>query len=590
MDRGFRSRSQAQKEETLSADPAPQSSLAEWSAVPDTNGIDVCPLINKPSLITSNAFLLRTPFEIIVIDPGASEEQKNRINQCLAELLREHPRPVLVILTHCHHDHSCQTGNIGPPGSVVKRIAHATTVEVLHRRDATLTIANLYPNAKICDARFDLSLFRPEERPSSGEHLINLGMGVRLGSTRDALATGVGRHVDRQTLRLGTGDELEFYFTPGHAPDHLSIRLGNHLFVGDLPFAANPGLAGLSGWDAGALARSIENIAWVIDSGKIDFCHTGHGKSLRAAAMCDVLKRVHSECSSLGSIEIIDGSRVAVLKTHALELLDVATDLFTVIAGRMLSTAHRLELLEEFAHAEQFRTAINVDGVEEALADLQKFCANFRADILPELSIVLKCVQVMQRVENAFVAAGEVAGAALTARAVRLLEDFFNAVRGLQITSTIETIDANVLVEAVIRNLRDRPPLGDIKLLMGEGEEAFGRSLARRLAFADILRNVEIEFAPLKASAKTVADGQRLTDVLMDAVELIGAAGAGHMVLRTLHRGDYVDIEVQTRNFSLRTAIGEKRFAAYRRILAICGSSIAAIDEQSFTLTLGPIQ
>jgi hypothetical protein len=331
-----------------------------------------------------------------------------------------------------------------------------------------------------------------------------------------------------------------------------------------------------------------ENMVRLINEAEIDMCHTGHGKSLAGAAMRDILKRVQGECVSLGDIPQIDNLRVAMLRAHALELLDVATDLFTVIAGRLLSTAHRLEMIEEFVLADRFRTAVDVDGVEAALTDLRDFCDNFRAHFLPELSTVLKCVQVMQRVELALTAAGEVAGAALTGRTARLLGDFFNAVRGLRITNTVEVFDVNCAAEKIIRTLRTRPPLSDMTML--ESEADYSRSLAQRLSFVDLLRDVEIEFTPLDEGAETMADNHRIGDVLMDAVELIAAAGAAHIALRVLQRGDFLDIEIQTRGFLLPAAIEEKRLAVYRRTLAIGGSAIAAVDDHSLTLRLGPLR
>jgi glyoxylase-like metal-dependent hydrolase (beta-lactamase superfamily II) len=574
----------------LTAGPARELRSSDWSPIPGTGGVELRALINKPSLITSNAFLLRTPSEIIVIDPGASDEQKDEINQILAELSGENPRPVMMMLTHCHHDHSCHAGNIRPPAGIIKRLAHVTAVDALRRRDRELTIADLYPNAKICHAHFDLALFEPVTHTASAPRAIELGNGIKRALTRSAPATDDGSDMDRQSLRLGTGDELEFYATPGHSPDHMCMRVGRHLFLGDLPFASNPGLAGLPGWNAPALANSIGHVSRIIEKSDIEICHTGHGRSLTGKAMLRVLERVHYESSSLGQIEEIDKSRVAMLRAHALELLDVADDLFAVIAGRMLSTAHRLELLEEPAHAERFRTAVDIDGVERALDELRRFCTNRDAQALPQLSTVLKCVQVMQRLEHALTAAGEIAGAALVARASRLLGDFFNAVRGLRITSTVETVDANALAETVIRTLRTRPPLDHVLPLAAEREEAFARSLARRLAFVDILRHVEVELVPLDGCANTTADGQRLADVLMDAVELIAAAGARRIALRTRRNGQALEIEVEAGDVSPRTAIDERRRRVYQRVLAIGGSALAAIDDRTVTLRLGAIE
>jgi glyoxylase-like metal-dependent hydrolase (beta-lactamase superfamily II) len=563
---------------------AVDASPAEWSPVPGTSGVELHSLINKPSLLTSNAFLLRTPLELIVIDPGASDEQKDKINQILMAELNDQARPVLIMLTHCHHDHSCHVGNIAPNAPIVMRLAHAVAVDAFRRQDLALTIASLYATTKICDAHFDVALFSSDAR--SGSLFVDVSRGTRLAADPAAPVAGA----ERQTLRLSTGDELEFYHTPGHSPDHLCMRLGRLLFVGDLPFASNPGLAGLAGWDATGLAQSVADMSRLIGKSDIEICHTGHGRSVPPAAMLQILARVQQECSSLGDIAEMSKPRVAMLKAHALELLDVAGDLFAVIAGRMLSTAHRLELLEEVEYAERFRAAIDADAVEDALDDLRRFCRDLRADALPELSTVLKCVQVMQRLEQALTAAGEVAGASLTGRSARLVGDFFNAVRGLRITNTVDTVDANELANNAVRTLRARPSLDVAAHLTAGGEDEFRQSLARRLAFVDVLRNAEVELVPLEGRATAMADSQRISDVLIDALELIAASGARHISIRTRRNEHQLEIELRSPDFSPRSAIDERRRRVYQRVLAIGGSSLRDIDDQAIVLQLGPIE
>jgi len=197
----------------------------------------------------------------------------------------------------------------------------------------------------------------------------------------------------------------------------------------------------------------------------------------------------------------------------------------------------------------------------------------------------LKSTQVMQRLERSLIAAGELAGAAIAARANRLLGDFFNAVRGLQITSTIEIIDANELVLNAITALRARPAPA-----IGESEEAFAQSLGRRLAFVDALRKVKVEPALLDGPATTLADGQRALDVLMDAVELIAAFGADRIDLSVLRNGAFVDLRVAVRDGSLRAAIEDRRVRMYGRMLAVGGSALAGADDHGVTLRLGRLQ
>jgi glyoxylase-like metal-dependent hydrolase (beta-lactamase superfamily II) len=571
----------------LTARRARISEPGTWVPVSGTRGVELYAFINKPSLITSNAFLMRTSCEIILIDPGASVEQKDQINQILRDLVHEQPRPILVVLTHCHHDHSCYVGAVALDGGLVKRLGHERTIDALRRGDRALTLADLYPNAKVSDANFDVALFRAHTQTPSAPAIVALGQRGRLSMFRDTPETGDGTYADRQILRLGTGDDLEFYYTPGHSPDHLAIRLGGHLFLGDLPFAADPGLAGLPGWDARALAGSIANMTWLIENAMIEICHAGHGRSLPASTMRQVLAREQREAGLLKEITEINRSRVATLKAHAHELLEVASDMYAVIAGRILSTARRLELLEEPRYADRFRTAVDLDGVERALDDLRRFCINFGSDMLPELSTVLKCVQVMRRLEAALVTAGELAGAALTGRTARLLDDFFNAVRGLRITNAIDVADVNDLAATAIRTLRARPLLDEVTTGAGADDDTFARSLARRLAFVDILRNVDVEVIRLDGCAMVTTDAQRIIDVLTDAVELLAASGARHIALRVTRDCDWVAIEVRQHDLTPRAAIDRRRQQVYRRILAIGGSSLRDYNERAITVMVG---
>jgi len=132
--------------------------------------------------------------------------------------------------------------------------------------------------------------------------------------------------------------------------------------------------------------------------------------------------------------------------------------------------------------------------------------------------------------------------------------------------------------------------LGDAAHIIGESEEAFSRALARRLAFVDILRNVRVELVPLDAPAMTMADSQRVADVLMDAVELIAASGSKRISLRTVCDGKFIQIEIHTPDASLRSAIDERRLGLYRRSLAVGGSALAAANDQVITVRLGEVR
>ena len=127
-----------------------------WQKVPGTNFIEIFPIITKPSIVSSNCYILAAPEAILIIDPGASPEQTKHISETVNAALAASHRPVLVFLTHCHQDHSQEAGGFElPAGTEIKRFAHEAGVEALKRGDRNLTVAYLYPwSPEICPARF----------------------------------------------------------------------------------------------------------------------------------------------------------------------------------------------------------------------------------------------------------------------------------------------------------------------------------------------------------------------------------------------------------------------------------------------------
>jgi glyoxylase-like metal-dependent hydrolase (beta-lactamase superfamily II) len=66
----------------------------------------------------------------------------------------------------------------------------------------------------------------------------------------------------QRSIVLGDGERLDIYHTPGHTSCSVSLRLGALLMIGDLPFAANPGLCGLDGWNHEELIRTLHGLGW----------------------------------------------------------------------------------------------------------------------------------------------------------------------------------------------------------------------------------------------------------------------------------------------------------------------------------------
>ena len=94
-----------------------------------------------------------------------------------------------------------------------------------------------------------------------------------------------GATLQRQWLSLGAGNRLEIYHTPGHSACSISLRIGSLLMLGDLPFAANPGVCGLDGWNHADLLQTLRNVDGLLETPDITACCPGHGYCVPAQSM-----------------------------------------------------------------------------------------------------------------------------------------------------------------------------------------------------------------------------------------------------------------------------------------------------------------
>src|SRR5262245_36043731 len=151
-----------------------------WQRVPGSRSLEIFPIFAKPSIVSSNCFIVSGPAAILVIDPGASVEQTRQIGDLVTAALGVSNRPVLLFLTHCHQDHS-QEGDslVLPAGTELRRLAHDAAALALERSDRALTCAYLYPwNPAVCNAPIHGRLFAPDG--SSEPSGLSLGRGERL--------------------------------------------------------------------------------------------------------------------------------------------------------------------------------------------------------------------------------------------------------------------------------------------------------------------------------------------------------------------------------------------------------------------------
>src|SRR5580658_6377480 len=117
-----------------------------WQHVRGSAEVAIYPIVGPPSFACSNCYILSAPRAIVIIDPGAGSKQARVISEVVAQSLLKRKRPVLILLTHCHHDHSHNADSlILPPETRFFLCAHELAAEALETGDRELTWAFLFP-------------------------------------------------------------------------------------------------------------------------------------------------------------------------------------------------------------------------------------------------------------------------------------------------------------------------------------------------------------------------------------------------------------------------------------------------------------
>lgn len=183
-----------------------------------------------------NTYLLTSEKESLLIDPGFSNDRE--FKQFRSELANTNTTLTAVVLTHAHIDHV-----LGLPA-----------VLDAFETDVYLNHSDLYPwnhiseQASMFGMRADNLDFTPSELPDKGKFTV--------GSF-----------------------EMDLLFTPGHAPDHVSIYFEDEEFLiaGDTLFKQSVGRTDLYKGSSDQLVQSIrEKLYTLPDSTTV---YPGHGPS-----------------------------------------------------------------------------------------------------------------------------------------------------------------------------------------------------------------------------------------------------------------------------------------------------------------------
>lgn len=544
-----------------------------WRPIAGADGAEIFAIIRKPSITNSNSYVIRSQSHMLIIDPGAEREQVEQINQLIAESAASGRAAVSLLLTHAHLDHFRTAGHLDFCGIRPRTLVHAAGARAIRSKDRNHTLAILYRDARIPDLGIDGELF--------GEVPV-------AGARRRAEAIGA-RRVAVERLDIAPELSIDVYPTPGHSICSVTFRIGRELIIGDVPFGASPGLAGLSGWSSEELRGSTSRIRDIIAAHGIETCWTGHGRELTGAAATEALADVERQLGDLGEIVRMDEERITLLRRFALELLREIERLAALLGARLLLAASHLELLEESEEATQLTDAIDLDGIDALLTEFGDFARAFERGEQPELSVAMKANVTLGRIAREIERFQPVGPRPFTmiGRIEYLIDAFLQAIRGLVFPPPTTVAELAELVRTMIA--REQAPAHGAEdfLAAADDAQAFGHLLAENLLSSHALRHCEVRLqAPVDGILAEI-DPIGFQTVLLSTIETLIAQGNGASVdVAIARQGESAVLSVRSGELPAIPAI---RAALYHRAMSRMRGSYR-VGAADVTMTVAALQ
>ena len=501
-----------------------------WQPLPGAEGAQIYPLIRKIDTISSNSYLIQTPDAIILIDPGGLTEQAEQLMQVVAECRAEKERPFVIILTHAHIDHFIAVQN-APALAFSKAVVIMVQEEgavALEQGDSRQTQAVMF-NIELCPMSVGYHILSPERRECPGLPVdLCLANGGRI-TTTTLLKDPESRSLDRERILFGpSGPVVGIYHTPGHSRDSICIRIGNLLFIGDLLFAANPGIAGLAGWSQEDLVHSLDGIGSLLETEDITLICPGHGRLITAGDAKKMLLHVRKDALTLANIAEFNPERAAQTAAYAEDCMEQVNQLFTIMAGRLYYVTYVLDELEESGTAAGLDTLINGDDIDELLDAFRIFSEEHHKKNAVSVHLALKAGQVIGKLQRTFNKdeLAHIIDPTLVHRTERLLSDYITLFRGFTPPREIVVADLALLVESLVEGLSIPALTNDDVFSSADDEKAFTRILLESIGTRPLLEDVDFTLENVQEPVPVTIDRDHFTDLLTYILEDLVGTGS----------------------------------------------------------------
>lgn len=185
--------------------PAMPVAMHKWQPIPGAANAFAYSYIRRPDVLSCNSYLVEFPACRVLIDAGALPRQTQEILGILSEREQGRPLPLLVFLTHCHHDHSREAGVLlSLPTRPVCLAVQEEGARALAEADVQKTVTELY-GRELTPVHAQIPLLTKEDCRALRPRRIAWAGGVE-GTVRTEAVDGAGAF--RQVLDLDGGGQM----------------------------------------------------------------------------------------------------------------------------------------------------------------------------------------------------------------------------------------------------------------------------------------------------------------------------------------------------------------------------------------------
>lgn len=496
---------------------------ASWQPLPGVTGAEIYPYIRKVDNISSNSYLIRTSDAILLIDPGGLVEQADMLARLIAESRETGHQPVYILLTHAHIDHFIGIQDIPAFAyeDTIVMMVHEAGAQALERGDRSLTAADLL-DTELHPMTVGIPLSPHGYRPDTHTAEIHPKNG---GSIRIFPAPMLPCH---ERIMIGSSLPVDYCHTPGHSPDSICIRIGSLLFIGDILFAASPGVAGMAGWSQDALIRSLGDLEQLLSVTGVTMVCPGHGRLITPRDALAMTANVKKDARSLSGMATLTRERTVEAAIYAEDCMEQVNELFTIMAGRLHYVAFVLDELGEVGLAENTGTLMSSDTIDELLDAFRSFSEEHHQGRRLSIHLALKAGQVIGKLERTFRRSdlARIIDPSLIQRAERLLADYTTMFRGYTPPREITKIDIISLLDILVEGLTIPVCSDEDVLASADDNAAFTAILMARIGARPLLEDVEFCMGERPGHLAVLIDRILFTDLLTYLFEDLVGTGS----------------------------------------------------------------